>query len=56
MELLKAVDPKVKAIVSSGYATEDIMAVPERLGFRGVLTKPYNVQQLSSVLNRVLSE
>jgi CheY-like chemotaxis protein len=55
MELLKAIDPNVKAIVSSGYATEDIMAVPERLGFRGVLTKPYNVQQLSAVLHSVIN-
>ncbi len=54
IKVLKAIDPEVKAIVSSGYATKDVMAVPERLGFRGVLTKPYNVQQLSTVLDSII--
>ena len=56
VELLQAIDPDVKAIVSSGYTTRNIMSVPERLGFKGVLTKPYNIQQLSAVVHDVLSE
>jgi len=55
-DLLKAIDPNVKSIVSSGYATKDVMSVPELLGFSGVLTKPYSIQQLSDVLHDVLSE
>jgi CheY-like chemotaxis protein len=55
-DLLKALDPNVKSIVSSGYATKDVMSVPERLGFCGVLTKPYSIQQLSDVLHTVLDQ
>jgi signal transduction histidine kinase/CheY-like chemotaxis protein len=54
--LLKAIDPGVKAIVSSGYAVGGAMSMPEILGFRGVIAKPYSIQQLSSVLHNVLSE
>jgi len=55
MGLLKAVDPDVKAIVSSGYATGGAMSTPGLLGFRGVIAKPYSVQQLSIVLHNVLN-
>ncbi len=55
IELLKAIDPDVKGIVSSGYATGAAMSMPERLGFRGVIAKPYSIQQLSHVLHDVLN-
>jgi len=53
--LLKAMDPDVKGIVSSGYATGGAMSMPELLGFRGVIAKPYSIQQLSLVLHNVLN-
>ena len=56
LKFLKAINPDIKAIVSSGYATKDVMSVPERLGFCGVLTKPYNIQQLSVLLHSVLND
>jgi signal transduction histidine kinase/CheY-like chemotaxis protein len=52
-ELLK-VDPDVKAIVMSGFANEPAMLEPERYGFKGVLTKPFDRQSLRKVLARVL--
>jgi two-component system cell cycle sensor histidine kinase/response regulator CckA len=55
IELLKAVDPEVKGIVSSGYTTGGAMSMPELLGFRGVIAKPYSIQQLSQVLHTVLT-
>ncbi len=52
-KLLK-IDPEVKAIVSSGYANDPIMAEYDNFGFRGVVAKPYSIQELSEVLRNVL--
>lgn len=51
---LRDVDPNVKAIVSSGYANDPIMADYERFGFCGVVTKPYKIDELLKVINRVI--
>ncbi|MBU7014172.1 MAG: PAS domain S-box protein [Theionarchaea archaeon] len=53
---LLSVDPNVKAIVSSGYSTDPIMADYKAYGFRGVVTKPYTIEELSKTLREVLSE
>jgi PAS domain S-box-containing protein len=47
-------DPAVKAIVSSGYSNDSIMADFRRYGFMGVMTKPYEVAQLGRELRRVI--
>lgn len=47
---LKNIDPQVKAVVSSGYSTDPIMANPEKYGFLGVIAKPYRLEDLSRVL------
>jgi CheY-like chemotaxis protein len=52
-ELLK-IDRAVKAIVMSGYANDPVVLEPERYGFKGVLTKPFDRQSLWKVLARVL--
>ncbi|HOV86038.1 MAG TPA: response regulator [Syntrophobacteraceae bacterium] len=51
---LLEIDPGVKAVVSSGYSNDPVMAHYERYGFCGVVTKPYRIEQLSEVLHRVL--
>ncbi|MGE5604817.1 MAG: PAS domain S-box protein [Bacteroidota bacterium] len=51
---LRDIDPHVKAIVSSGYANDPIMADYERFGFCGVVTKPYQIDELLKVINRVI--
>jgi two-component system cell cycle sensor histidine kinase/response regulator CckA len=56
MERLLEIDPEVKAIVSSGYVTDPIMADHKRYGFAGIVAKPYNARDLSRVLNDVLSD
>jgi len=47
--------PEIKAIVSSGYSNDPIMAEYEQYGFRGVVAKPYTINQLSEVLKEVIA-
>jgi len=49
-ELIK-IDPNVKAIVSSGYATDPIMSEYKKYGFSAVVTKPYRVAHLEKTLH-----
>jgi two-component system cell cycle sensor histidine kinase/response regulator CckA len=49
------IDPDVKAIVSSGYSDDKIMSDHRKYGFKGVITKPYTPQQLSTILKEILS-
>ncbi len=51
---LLAVDPDVKAIVSSGYSNDPIMADYKKFGFKGVIIKPYNIDAFSKILREVL--
>ena len=51
---LLEIDPDVKAIVSSGYSDDPVMAHYTEYGFRGVVSKPYTVEELSKVLSTVL--
>jgi len=48
------VDSDVKAIVSSGYSNNPIMADYRKFGFSGVITKPYKIEELSKVLHKVI--
>lgn len=48
-------DPEARAIVSSGYSDDPVMANHERHGFRGVIAKPYTVGELRRVIAGVLS-
>jgi PAS domain S-box-containing protein len=54
-ELLK-LDPDVRAIVSSGYSTDAVMADYRKYGFSGIIAKPYKLEELSEVIYRVISE
>jgi DNA-binding NarL/FixJ family response regulator len=54
MARLQALDPQVKALISSGYANDPIMANFAQYGFSGVVTKPYTVERLKQALQRVL--
>jgi PAS domain S-box-containing protein len=55
MRRLMEIDPQIKAIVSSGYSNDPIMADYLSYGFSGVIPKPYNAQQLSEVLHQVMT-
>jgi len=54
MEKMREVDPDVKAIVSSGYSNDPVMANYRSYGFRGIVPKPYRIEELSQVLHDVL--
>jgi PAS domain S-box-containing protein len=53
-QLLK-MDPNVKAIVSSGYSDDAVTANYEKQGFKAFMNKPYDVNALREVLNRMLN-
>ncbi len=55
MVKLLEIDPEVKAIVSSGYANDPIMAEFKKYGFSGVVTKPYDIKQMQETLRKVLA-
>jgi CheY-like chemotaxis protein len=51
---LKEIDPQVKAIVSSGYANDPVMADYAKYGFCSVIGKPYKIEEFSQTLKKVL--
>ncbi|MFC1986777.1 response regulator [Chloroflexota bacterium] len=53
---LLEIDPDVKAIVSSGYATDSTMSDYKKYGFSAVVTKPYSVGQLEKTLQGLLKK
>ncbi len=53
---LIAVAPAAKVIVSSGYSKDPVMADYKRYGFCGVVCKPYNAQEISEEIARVLKK
>jgi CheY-like chemotaxis protein len=56
VEKLLEIDPQVKGIASSGYSEDPIFANPKEYGFCGAIKKPYSIENLCEVLERVLGE
>lgn len=52
-EIMK-IDPQVKAIVSSGYHNDGIMTDYKKYGFKAVLPKPYNLEELSRIISNTV--
>lgn len=55
MERLIAIDPGVRAIVSSGYSNDSVMSDFASYGFRGVIAKPYSPDELLHVVSESLN-
>jgi PAS domain S-box-containing protein len=54
-DLLK-IDPAAKAIVSSGYSNDAVMANYGGYGFAGIIIKPYTMDELSDELQRIMGQ
>ena len=54
MTRLLEIDPEVKAIVSSGYSTDPVMANYREHGFSGVAVKPYRLADLVQTLRGIV--
>jgi PAS domain S-box-containing protein len=54
-ELLK-IDPGVKAIVSSGYSTDPVIANFEEYGFAGAVSKPYKIEDMYRLIRQAIAE
>ena len=52
---LLQMDPNVKAIVSSGYSDDDIVSEYVKQGFKAFINKPYTIDDLRDLLNKVLN-
>lgn len=55
LERLRKIDPEIRSIVTSGHANAPVIAQYKEYGFRGRLAKPFQVEELSIVLNEVIS-
>lgn len=55
IKLIKELDPQAKAIVSSGYSNDPVMANHKENGFAGVLSKPYKIHDLARALETAIN-
>ena len=51
---LREIDPGVRAIVSSGYSQDAAMTRYRDHGFRGVVSKPYSVSELTQEVEQAI--
>jgi CheY-like chemotaxis protein len=56
ISLLKAYDPSVKAIVSSGYSHDPVVQDFLQYGFSGRLSKPYKINDLKELLEQQIKK
>ena len=47
------IDPEANVIVSSGYSNDPVMSNFEEYGFRGVVVKPYKLEEMGKALHEV---
>jgi signal transduction histidine kinase/CheY-like chemotaxis protein len=52
---LRLLDPTVRAVVSSGYSSDPVLANFRAHGFVAVIAKPYEVNELSRILRELLA-
>ena len=56
MENLLKIDPKVKAIASSGYSDDPVMAEFHKYGFSAIIPKPYRVMEAGKILHDIIAK
>jgi PAS domain S-box-containing protein len=52
---LLEIDPEIRAIVATGYSFDPVVENYRAYGFRGAITKPFGMDELSKVVKRVIS-
>ncbi len=52
---LLEIDPGTKAIASSGYSDGSVMVDFRKHGFSGFVAKPYNIQELSTLVHELIT-
>jgi PAS domain S-box-containing protein len=55
LQKLLEFDPEVRAIASSGYSSDPVMSDFQAYGFKGVMAKPYTLEELSRALGSLPS-
>jgi CheY-like chemotaxis protein len=50
---LLAIDPEIKAVISSGYADDPVMKDFRAYGFVAAIAKPYTVEKLRELLGKL---
>ena len=53
LEELLRIDPAVRAVLSSGYSNDPQIVNYKEHGFKGVLLKPYRIEDLKEVLKKI---
>jgi len=51
---LQAIDPDIRAVVSSGYSEDAVVSDYNKYGFRARMTKPYKLETLKDTLSALL--
>jgi CheY-like chemotaxis protein len=54
MKRLRASDPSLKAVVSSGYSSDPVLHDYESFGFKGALSKPYTIETLGEMIDAII--
>ena len=52
---LKKVNPEIKAILATGYGQNEMVVLAKKEGFKEVLIKPFEVEELLRALKASLS-
>ncbi len=56
LEALRALDPQVRVLIATGYGLEEVSESARRLGAVGVLSKPYELKQLTQRIRSLLHD
>jgi DNA-binding NarL/FixJ family response regulator len=54
IQILREINPGIRAIVSSGYSSDPILSDYQQYGFCGVLSKPYNVSGMAALIKSTM--
>jgi DNA-binding NtrC family response regulator len=53
---VRKIDPSIRAIASSGYSNDPVMADYRRFGFDAIVPKPYEIDQMIDTVRHVLAQ